>query len=196
MQIEINDPKFLPHAGLRINFELPQGKWLAIAGENGVGKSSLARAVFKKMWGQKASYIDQAPLEHFYDRTLDTFKKIILDVRHSTFEPERFNAIWNDFGLSLKENRSLKQLSGGENQALKLTMGLCQECETIILDEPSQYLDQTRKDVLKKWLLHLEREGKTILVIEHDLSWLPSGTKVILLENREGMIQEGKVWTT
>jgi ABC-type Mn2+/Zn2+ transport system ATPase subunit len=106
-----------------------------------------------------------------------------------------FLRLYIELGLKEKENRRLSTLSGGENQSLKLVCALSQNVPMYFLDEPSQFLDSFRKEVLSNFLLSLRNSKKSVLIIEHDLSWLSGGWKVLGLEINEEKIKVGKTWT-
>jgi energy-coupling factor transporter ATP-binding protein EcfA2 len=63
------------------------------------------------------------------------------------------------------------------------------------LDEPSQYLDAHRKKVLLNYLEKLSRDGKALLVVEHNLEWLPSGWKAQQLVVKDDVLKRGDEWT-
>lgn len=181
-KFEIDEPHFLPHAGCELKLILEPGVGSLVIGENGVGKTTLAKFI-REQCLETSTFIEQKPLDHFYDRSLGRVKKILLDSRKGMLHQDRFERLWNAFGLDQKEDRLLTALSGGENQALKLVMGLSSESELYILDEPSQFLDDKKKDVLSLICRNLLDQKKYLLVIEHDFSWIPPGwnqTRLIL----------------
>ena len=70
----------------------------------------------------------------------------------------------------INENRMLHTLSGGERQKAYIAMALAQKTETIILDEPTTYLDIAHQLDLLELLKQLNKtHGITILMVLHDL---------------------------
>ncbi|MCB0557540.1 MAG: metal ABC transporter ATP-binding protein [Lewinellaceae bacterium] len=83
------------------------------------------------------------------------------------------------------ENRQIGELSGGQQQRVFLARALCQEAEIFLLDEPFVGVDVTTEEKITKILKRLAAEGKTILVIHHDLSSVPEYfSRVALLNQR------------
>jgi len=64
---------------------------------------------------------------------------------------------------------SLRELSGGERQRIFLAMQLAQNAPILLLDEPTTYLDIEYQLSLMELLQRLKREGKTIIMVLHDL---------------------------
>lgn len=144
MNIVINQKNFLPHRDCALELKLTLGKILIVQGENGIGKSSLSRWI-KDHYSSEVTLIEQSPLIHFYNRKLIDLKNILINSLDQKIDLNRFHQLWNDFRLHLIEEHFLNSLSGGENQSLKLVIGLAMKNKILILDEPSQYLDESRK---------------------------------------------------
>jgi ABC-type cobalamin/Fe3+-siderophores transport system ATPase subunit len=66
--------------------------------------------------------------------------------------------------------RSMRELSGGERQRVYLAMALCQESGNLLLDEPSAWLDAPRQFELLELLKSLAAEGKTVVMVLHELA--------------------------
>ena len=64
---------------------------------------------------------------------------------------------------------SLRELSGGERQRVYLAMQLAQDAPILLLDEPTTYLDIEYQLSLMELLQRLKSEGKTIIMVLHDL---------------------------
>ena len=61
-------------------------------------------------------------------------------------------------------------LSGGIRQRVFFAMVLAQDCDYIVLDEPTTYLDLTGQREFYAMIKELKKQGKTIILILHDLS--------------------------
>jgi len=192
---EVIDPLFLPHCGCELQVSLPLGGGLVLIGENGIGKSTLLRRLSCMVSPDSQVVVEQMATEYFFDRKLGILKNFFLKAKLPHFNAVNFLSLWNDFELDKKEQRLLSHLSGGESQALKLCLALCKDCTFYFLDEPSQYLDSHRKKVLLNYLEKLRRDGKALLVVEHNLEWLPSGWKAQQLVVKDDVLKRGDEWT-
>lgn len=177
-QFEIHDPLFLPHCGCELQLNLTSGQALVLIGENGIGKSTLLSRLASMLKVDQRVVVEQKTSEYFYDRKLGTLKALFLEGQFPHFDQSSFEFLWMEFGLNLKEERLLSQLSGGEAQALKLCLSLSKDTEFYLLDEPSQFLDSQRKTSLMNFLAGLLNKNKSLLVIEHNREWIPASWKV------------------
>lgn len=90
-----------------------------------------------------------------------------------------------DMGIANLKNRQIGELSGGQQQRVFIARALCQEASIFLLDEPFVGIDITTEEKILVQLKKLSQEGKTILVIHHDLSTVREYfDKVILLNQR------------
>ena len=192
---EIQDPHFLPHCGCDLQLSLCEGEVLILVGENGIGKSTLMKRLYASLGPEERVVVEQKTSEYFFDRKLETLKSFFLTGNLSHFNKEAFNELWQAFGLESKEDRFISQLSGGEAQSLKLTLALSKDTVFYLLDEPSQFLDDQRKKTLADYLNKLLEKEKSVLIIEHNQNWLPSGWKVQDLVLRDNTLILGERWT-
>ena len=192
---ELNDPLFVPHCGCELQVSLHLGSGIVLVGENGIGKSTLLRRLSSMVSPDSRVVVEQMATEYFFDRKLSILKSFFLEAKLPHFNAANFLSLWNDFELDKKEQRLISHLSGGESQALKLCLALCKDCTFYFLDEPSQYLDSHRKKVLLSYLEKLRKDGKALLVVEHNLEWLPSGWKAQQLIVEDDVLKRGDEWT-
>ena len=77
-------------------------------------------------------------------------------------------------GMNLEEiwDRSIKHLSGGELQRVAITAAIVREAEIYFFDEPTAYLDVRERLRVARAIRQLSKLGKTVVVVEHDLSIL------------------------
>ena len=90
-----------------------------------------------------------------------------------------------DLGIENLKERQIGELSGGQQQRIFLARAMAQEAEVFLLDEPFVGVDVTTEDQIIKSLKRLASEGKTLLVVHHDLATVKDYfDKVILLNQR------------
>lgn len=83
------------------------------------------------------------------------------------------------------KDRQIGELSGGQQQRVFIARALCQEAVIFLLDEPFVGVDMTTEEKIILILKRLASEGKTLLVVHHDLSTVADYfNKVILLNQR------------
>lgn len=193
---ELTDPLFLPHCACDLQVSVNTGKALVLIGENGLGKTTLLHRFYLDVPAASRVVVEQKTSEYFFDRKLITIKQFFLEAELKGFNQEAFHTLWNAFDLSSKEERLISNLSGGESQALKLCMSLCKEAEYYFLDEPSQFLDESKKKVLLQFLEYLLSREKTLLLVEHNLDWLPEGWDIQELKIEDNTLKQGAKWTT
>jgi len=81
---------------------------------------------------------------------------------------------------------SADTLSGGIRQQVFFAMNLAQNCDTIVLDEPTTYLDINRQHKFYEDICTLKQQGKTILLVIHDLSYaVRIADYLIVMDNRK-----------
>jgi len=193
--LQVQDPHFLPHCGCDLQLTLNRGEALILVGENGIGKSTLMKVLYSSLKPEERVVVEQRTSEYFFDRKLETLKNFFLSGNLPHFDEQAFDELWRAFGLEAREDRQISQLSGGESQALKLTLALCKETSFYLLDEPSQFLDDHRRKILAVYLLKLLEKQKSILIIEHNRHWIPRGWRVQDLVLRNDTLTLGDRWT-
>jgi ABC-type Mn2+/Zn2+ transport system ATPase subunit len=195
LKLNLNDPHFLPHTGCDVELLLEVKEALTIIGENGLGKTSLVHHIYSRHQDIMA-IIEQKSMDQFYNRSLRTIKDIFLVSAGNKTDREFFEHCWTSFGLNKKEDRMLDSLSGGEGQALKICLGLASDAKVYVLDEPSQYLDESMKKVLSNLLKELLTREKSLLMVEHDLNWQEFPMKIAELKKVNRNLIVGKEWNT
>lgn len=99
---------------------------------------------------------------------------------------ERVTAVLEITGLSDLGERSPYQLSGGQQQKLALAAVLAMSPSTLVLDEPTTFLDPEGGRKVFEILLDLKKQGKTIIIAEQRLEWVAEyANRVLVLANGE-----------
>lgn len=161
-ELEINN-RFLRG---ELNFSSP-GVFL-IHGENGVGKSTFFN--FLKLHQDKyfssisPIFVDQLPLQPINSISFEDLKiRLRKDRREELPFYSEVEAMVEDFS-----DQSIKSLSGGQNQLVKILIAFFLSGDIFLFDEPLQHLDKTKRSKVIEALEQLKVHGKTIIVIEHN----------------------------
>jgi len=201
-----------------IYMEMEAGNVYGVVGPNGAGKSTLFKAILGLIdinagailiKGKQIEEIRKSVVYVPQKNDVDwNFPATVYDIvvmgrypHKSTFqrlnkEDHRIAAeALEEVGISNLKNRQIGELSGGQQQRVFIARALCQQAEIYLLDEPFVGVDMTTEDQIISILKKLANEGKTLLVVHHDLSSVDEYfDKVILLNQR--LIAYGDTATT
>ncbi len=190
-----------------VSFEVPAGRLVGVVGPNGAGKSTLLRALLGLIEPDSGSIrIAGLPIEQARNRlayvpqteAVDwdfpvTVFDVVLMGRYGRLgwfgRPGRSDraAALNALELvSMSEfvDRHIRQLSGGQQQRVFIARALCQEADILLLDEPFAGVDAATEQAIFTLIGKLTAEGKTLIVVNHDLSVLDRFDLVMLLNQR------------
>ena len=95
-------------------------------------------------------------------------------------------------GLEEVRKHQISQLSGGQKQRVFFARALCQDADLYLMDEPLAGVDIKTEKVIMEKLLTFQSQGKTSIVVHHDLHTVDEYFDRALLINR-GVIAEGPV---
>jgi len=202
-----------------INFNVKSGTFLAIAGPNGVGKTTLLnllcgllrprRGYIKidsvsvksysiKKLAQKIAVVRQEFVPVF-DFTVMEVVSMARTPYLGTFgfdsrtDEEIVQKALNATDTAQFALRSLRSLSGGERQRVFIARALAQNTDVLLLDEPTSFLDLKHQvgiyDLLKAAQLE---KGKTIVAITHDINLAAQYADKILLIGANSSYHTGK----
>lgn len=180
-----------------LDLAIPQGQITALVGPNGCGKSTLLRGLARLLKPQGGTvYLEGDAIAHLPTKALAKRLGILpqsphapegLTVRELVAQGRYPHQTWlqqwsKDDELKVEEaiatthlhefaNRPLDTLSGGQRQRAWIAMALAQDTETLLLDEPTTYLDLAHQIEVLDLLYQLNRQGKrTIVMVLHDLN--------------------------
>ena len=177
------------------NLIIERGEKVAFVGKNGVGKSSLLKAILKKMtyegvgrWGGnvKISYFDQEL------SSLD-LNMTVLEAVHRKFPTKTEYEIRSMLGRFLIEDedvfKRVREMSGANRAKVVLCIITFERSNVLVLDEPTNHLDYKAKEALDAALSQYEG---TIIMVSHDRYLLNSvPTKIIEMKPEEIIIYNG-----
>ena len=176
-----------------IDLSIPEGHLVGIVGPNGAGKSTLIKAcldlvprtsgevtIYGKTYNKERRRVGYVPQRESVDWD---FPVSVLDVvamgtygrlgwmrrvnKHSkALSMEALNRV----GLVDYANCQISQLSGGQQQRTFLARALVQDADIYFMDEPFSSVDAATERTIVQLLKDLKRQGKTVIVVHHDLS--------------------------
>ena len=198
-----------------IDINVPTGSLYAIVGPNGAGKSTLLKSIlglinpisggvdfpgigFNKK-SHKVAYVPQSSSVDW------DFPATVLDIvmmgRYGHLgwfkmagKKEKKLAIekLTEVGMQDYINRQISELSGGQQQRVFLARSLVQEAEIYFMDEPLKGVDAQTEQVIIALLKKLRDQGKTVVVVHHDLRTVKTYFDHVVLINLK-VIAAGKV---
>lgn len=202
-----------PHVLKDCNATIEGPTITGIIGPNGAGKSTLLKAILgliqssgeilidgepaKKVL-QKIAYVEQkSHIDFTFPITIRecvalgrTVKKKPLQ-RLTKEDWEKVDTAIEEVGLTDLASRQIGALSGGQFQRVLLARCMVQEAQYIFLDEPFVGIDMLSEKVIMTILRKWKEEGKTILMVNHDLSKVKEYfDKVILVKH--SIVASGK----
>lgn len=167
-------------AAKNLTFSVDEGEFVAIIGPSGCGKTtllSLAAGLLKPSAGtieRQGSYGYMLQKDELFSwRTIEKNIFLPLEIRKQNTPENRERAIGlaKKYGLEDFLNSYPSQLSGGMRQRAALIRTLATDPDVLLLDEPFSALDyQTRLNVCEDVANIIRSEGKTALLITHDIS--------------------------
>ena len=101
-----------------------------------------------------------------------TFKGTARELLKKYDERHVFDTLVNDLGLTNILDNSVSQLSGGELQRLAVAVAFSKDADYYFFDEPSSYNDIYQRLQVARVIKRLADEGKSVMVVEHDLTLL------------------------
>ncbi|MEH7400899.1 MULTISPECIES: ABC transporter ATP-binding protein [Bacillaceae] len=180
-----------------LNFQVPKGKITVLIGANGCGKSTLLRSLARllqpksgtilldgkeiskrptKEIARNLSILPQSPVA---PEGLTVFQ-LVKQGRYpyqtwlkqwSKEDEEKVNHALKMTNMYELKDQLVDSLSGGQRQRAWIAMTLAQDTDTILLDEPTTYLDLTHQIEILDLLYELnEKEQRTIVMVLHDIN--------------------------
>lgn len=190
-----------------LDLTIPQGKFTALVGPSGGGKSTIARLAARfwdvtggsitlggrdirklplKQLSREISYVTQD--NFLFDCSL---KENIRLGRPEASDEEVFAAARAaqceefisrlEHGWDTAAGDAGKQLSGGERQRITIARAILKDAPIVILDEATAFTDPENEDKIQRSIMALSK-GKTLLVIAHRLSTIQNADQIVVLE--------------
>lgn len=180
--------------GLRsVDLDLPSGTLIGVLGPNGSGKSSLLKAIVgavphtgtveatRRRGAASIAYVpQQSAVDLDFPVTVrdvvrqGRFPHLGLFGRFAKRDRDAVAAALDRVGINELSSRAIGQLSGGQRQRAFVARALCQDADILLLDEPFAGVDATTEASIIGVLRALRDEGRTVVVVHHDLNSAPS----------------------
>ena len=180
-----------------VNFSVKKGEILGIVGPSGSGKSVLIKMLigFIKPSSGNISF-NLSPRVGFSMQNNSLYN--YLTVKQNLIYFSKLSGVsksqrQNTISLLIKnlrliefENTLVKKLSGGTKKRVDIACALLNNPDVIILDEPFIGLDPTLIELLSKFILKLNNQGRTIIISSHRIKELSSiSSRVLLVKNKK-----------
>jgi len=175
-----------------IDMDVPAGKLMAVMGPNGAGKTTLIKAILGlvapaagrveihgDLYARQRHLVGYVPQRESVDWDFPTS---VLDVvmmgrygalgwirRPGRRERELAMAALDKVGMTDFAHRQISQLSGGQQQRVFLARALVQDARVYLMDEPFQGVDARTERAIVDLLKELRSQGRTVVVVHHDL---------------------------
>ncbi|MBZ0303838.1 MAG: ABC transporter ATP-binding protein, partial [Anaerolineae bacterium] len=196
----------------RVNVEIPEGSLTAILGPSGCGKTTLLRCIAGLLMPDEGRILignsDVTHLEPFKRNLGMIFQRPSMFPHMTASEniawglrlrkwpkqdiPNRVKEMLRLVHLDGMENRSFKQLSGGQAQRVVIARALAPAPDLLLLDEPLSALDAKLRDELKLEIAEIHRKtGSTMVLVTHDQGEALTIADNVLLMNEGRIEQEG-----
>jgi len=192
-----------------IDLEIKKGDFIAIVGPSGSGKSTMMNMVGALDIASEGNiYLGEVDIEHLEESelaqirgrrigfvfqtfnlvpTLTALENVALPMMFQeigkTEREERALELLEKVGLGDRANHLPNELSGGQRQRVAIARALANDPDIILADEPTGNLDsKTGKEVLDMFV-RLNKEGKTIIMVTHDMELAKKAKKIIRLKD-------------
>ena len=198
-----------------IDLDIEEGEFLSILGPSGSGKSTLMNIIGCLDTPTSGEYIlhgrvirdlDQKQLAHIRSKEigfifqqfqllprLDAMKNVELPLIYAGVPPKersrRAEEMLVRVGLKDRLHHHQNQLSGGQQQRVAIARALATNPTLLLADEPTGALDQTTGEQVMELFTELNAEGRTIIMITHDLKIARHASRIVNI--LDGELSEG-----
>jgi len=200
-----------------VSIKLERGSFAALAGPNGAGKTTLIKILAGLINGyegrvslagkdikqfsardfaRQVSYIPQGE-SYVFDFTI--YDIVAMGRRPYINEAgvlkntdrQAIDAALHAFELYEKRGRKYGSLSGGEKRMVLIARSMAQEAGILLMDEPTTFLDLQHGSALMEKLLLMNKTGKTVLMISHDINLAAEYIKRMILIKEGAIVFDG-----
>lgn len=197
-----------------VELTIPAAQITGIIGPNGAGKSTLLKSMLGLInyqgtvtfWGNKLKYVQKDiayveqrqdldlsfPISVFDTVLLGTYPKLGLIKRPGKKEKKLAKEALETVDMLAFSQRQISELSGGQLQRVFIARAIAQQPDWFFLDEPFVGIDLVSEEVIVKVLKKLRDEGKSMVIVHHDLSKVTKYFDHLIMLNKS-VIADGPV---
>ncbi len=198
-----------------VSLVIKNGEFVAIMGQNGAGKTTLVKhfnGLLKPSQGtvrvdgvetkktsiatlaRNVGFVFQNPDHQLFSETVED--EIAFALKNFGFEPDVIEKriIWalNLLGLTQYRKTSPFLLSGGERKRVALASVLSWDPQMLILDEPTIGQDYQQKEKLRQFIIQMQTQGKTVVIVTHDVEFVAECNPRVLLMKEGRIVADGE----
>ncbi|WP_027964226.1 metal ABC transporter ATP-binding protein [Halalkalibacillus halophilus] len=190
-----------------VTVDIPKGKLVGIIGPNGAGKSTMIKSILNivprvagsidilgesyEVNRNKIGYVPQKE-EVDWDFPTDVLDVVMMGRYRHQKKWRKASSEDRDIAMDcLKKvsmdtfaKRQINQLSGGQQQRVFLARALAQDSPIYLMDEPFTGVDAATEKAIIKLLSSMKAEGKTVIVVHHDLQTVQEYFDSVILLNQ------------
>jgi len=216
--IEVKNVCFTYPSGVEalkdVSLTIKDGEFVAVMGQNGAGKTTLVKhfnGLLKPTKGdvyvdgvntkeesvaklaRTVGFVFQNPDHQLFSDTVEA--EIAFALRNFGFEENIIEKriVWalNLLGLTQYRSTSPFMLSGGERKRVALASVLAWDPKVVVLDEPTIGQDHQQKEKLRQFIIQLKAQGKTVVVVTHDVEFVAECNPRVILMTEGKIIADG-----
>jgi energy-coupling factor transport system ATP-binding protein len=198
-----------------VSLTIKDGEFVSVMGQNGAGKTTLIKhfnGLLKPSQGtvridgvdtrktsiatlaRNIGFVFQNPDHQLFSETVE--EEIAFALKNFGFETEviekRIDWALNLLGLTQYRKTSPFLLSGGERKRVALASVLAWDPKALILDEPTIGQDYQQKEKLRQFIVQMQTQGKTIVIVTHDVEFVAECNSRVLLMREGRIIADGE----
>ena len=198
-----------------VSLTVKNGEFVAIMGQNGAGKTTLVKhfnGLLKPTRGvvrvdgvetrktsiaalaRNVGFVFQNPDHQLFSETVE--EEIAFALKNFGFEADviqkRITWALNLLGLTQYRKTSPFLLSGGERKRVALASVLAWDPQTLIMDEPTIGQDYQQKEKLRQFIVQMQTQGKTVVIVTHDVEFVAECNPRVLLMKEGRIVADGE----
>ena len=198
-----------------VSLTIMDGEFVAIMGQNGAGKTTLVKhfnGLLKPSEGKvyvdgvdttktsvatlarNAGFVFQNPDHQLFSETVED--EIAFALKNFGIEADvikkRIDWALKLLGLDQYRKTSPFLLSGGERKRVALASVLAWDPNMLILDEPTIGQDYQQKEKLRQFIVQMQTQGKTVIIVTHDVEFVAECSPRVVLMKEGRVVADGK----